>query len=84
LINTLNGELSRVTIKKIGKEIISAQGRAILALKFVYSGDVDALVWYTDKGHWVKLQFAGKDGSRIDYECVECGLGTKLDEKGGI
>jgi hypothetical protein len=84
LINTLKGELSSVTITKIGVETINAQGRSISAIKYTYSGDVDASVWYTEEGRWVKLKFEGHDGSSIDYECVECGLGKSLSRKGRI
>ena len=74
VINTLTGELSAVVIKNLGKEKIMAQDKAIFATKFKYTGDIDALVWYSDKGNWVKMQFEGEDGVGIDYVCVECGL----------
>jgi len=74
VINTLTGELSSVVITGFGKEKIKAHGKFIYANKYKYTGDIQALVWYSDSGNWVKMQFEGKDGSTIKYECVECGL----------
>jgi len=75
VINTLTGEISSVRITNLGKEEIEAQAKLVFATKYKYSGDIAALVWYSDDGKWVKLQFEGKDGSNINYECIECGLG---------
>ena len=77
VINTLTGELSSVRITNLGKEKIEAQAKSVFATKYKYSGDIAALVWYSDGGNWVKMQFEGKDGSNINYECIECGLGKK-------
>ena len=74
VINTLTGEISNIEIENLGKFTIIAQGKEISAYKYRYTGDINALVWYTENGRWVKLQFSGKDGSIIDYECIECGL----------
>ena len=74
VINTLTGEISSVEIINLGKSKIVAQGKSIYARKYKYTGDISALVWYSDGGNWVKLEFEGKDGSVIKYECVECGL----------
>ena len=77
VINTLTGELSSVRITNLGKEKIEAQAKSVFATKYKYSGDIAALVWYSDGGNWVKMQFEGKDGSNINYECIECGLREK-------
>ena len=74
VINTLTGEISSVEIAGLGKEKIKAQGKIIFANKYKYTGDIQVMVWYTDGGNWVKMQFEGKDGSTIEYLCVECGL----------
>jgi hypothetical protein len=81
VINTLTGKLSSVIITNLGKEKIVAQGKSIFGTKYKYTGDINTLVWYSDNGNWVKMQFEGNDGSNIDYECIECGLGqiTKKD-----
>ena len=74
LIDTLKGQIASVKIKNLGTEKVSAEGRAIYAQKYIYSGDVNATAWYDEFGRWVKLSFAAKDGSVIDYHCTECGL----------
>ena len=77
VINTLTGELSSVRITNLGREKIEAQGESVFATKYKYSGEIATLVWYSDSGNWVKMQFEGKDGSNIEYKCIECGLGIK-------
>ena len=74
LIDTLKGQIASVKINNLGTEKVSAEGRAIYAQKYTYSGDVNATAWYDEFGRWVKLSFAAKDGSVIDYHCTECGL----------
>ena len=74
LIDTLKGQIASVKIKNLGTEKVSAEGRAIYAQKYIYSGDVNATAWYDEFGRWVKLSFPAKDGSIIEYNCIECGL----------
>jgi len=51
-----------------------AEGKDIAAKKYAYSGDFVTQVWYDSHGRWVKMQFLGRDGSKIEYECIRCGL----------
>ncbi len=81
IINTSTGELSSINIKNLGKEKIRAQGIFIFANKYSYTGDVEALAWYSDAGNWVKLKFKGKDGSDIEYECIKCGIISTIGQK---
>jgi hypothetical protein len=74
VLNTLNGEISRVRIASQGRERIQAEGRWIEATRYQYSGDIDTTVWYDDVGRWVKMRFTAKGGSVIDYVCARCGL----------
>jgi hypothetical protein len=74
VLNTLNGEISRVRIASQGRERIKAEGRWIEATRYQYSGDIDTTVWYDDAGRWVKMRFTAKGGSVIDYVCTRCGL----------
>ena len=82
MINTLNGKVANVKIAEIESEQILAEGKTISANRYQYSGDVETTVWYDNAGRWVKMQFNGKDGSVIDYRCIECGI-TKGMQKGG-
>jgi hypothetical protein len=79
VLNTLNGNISRVRIAAQGRERIRAQGRWIEATRYQYSGDIDTTVWYDDRGRWVKMRFSAKGGSIIDYQCIRCGLDTGGD-----
>ena len=74
LIDTLKGQIASVKISSLGIEKVLAEDRVIYAQKYIYSGDVNATAWYDEFGRWVKLSFAAKDGSIIEYNCVECGL----------
>ena len=64
VFNTLTGKASDVTVEFIGNETI---GSGIEAKHYRYSGDITADTWYDTTGKWVKLSFAGKDGSLIEY-----------------
>ncbi len=64
VFNTLTGKASNVSVAVIGEETI---GNGITATHYQYSGDINADSWYDANGKWVKLSFAGKDGSLIEY-----------------
>ena len=77
LIDTLKGKVATVNIGNLGIEKVSAEGWSLNVQKYIYSGDVDAIAWYDESGRWIKLRFAAKDESVIEYHCVECGLEKK-------
>ncbi|RED45796.1 DUF6134 family protein [Aestuariispira insulae] len=72
VLNTLTGNLNKVTITNAGQEWIEAEGRKIKATRYVYSGELDTQVWYDRQGRWVALQFQASDGSTIQYRCRQC------------
>ena len=72
LLNTLTGKLINVGITSEGYEEIETEDGPLLAERFRYSGDLNTLVWYDEKGRWVGLEFYGKDGSAIQYRCNGC------------
>ena len=37
-------------------------------------GHLAAESWYDHAGRWIKMSFAGMNGSTIDYGCRHCGL----------
>jgi hypothetical protein len=75
VINTITGRVNRVDISPAVSETIKlADGRAISARRYVYSGELDNEVWYDAAGRWVKMRFPAKDGSSIEYVCVKCGI----------
>ena len=57
----------------MGEEIVRTDQTIIPSRKYVYNGDIEATVWYDQAGRWVKMKFSAKDGSTIEYDCVECG-----------
>lgn len=73
VINTITGRLNAVDIRRIGTEQVrEADGETIAAGHYAYSGELRNEVWYDAEGRWVKMRFAGDDGSIIDYVCVKC------------
>ena len=74
VINTLTGEISSIRITNLGKEKVDTMDKTILATKYKYSGNISTLVWYSDRGNWVKMKFKAIDGSNIEYKCIECGI----------
>jgi hypothetical protein len=73
LLNTLTGNLNRVTVRSLGSESVVAGKGTVAARRFAVSGDLNVDVWYDHSGRWVKLRFAAEDGSIIDYVCRSCG-----------
>jgi hypothetical protein len=75
VINTITGRVNRVDISPAVTETVKlADGRAVTARRYVYSGELDNEVWYDAEGRWVKMRFPAKDGSSIEYVCVTCGI----------
>ena len=72
VLNTITGEINNVSIVKGGKELVTTEKGEILAIRYIYSGDLDTEVWYDEDGRWVKMTFKGSDGSRITYQCKKC------------
>ena len=72
LINTLTGEIDKIAVVHRGAaEVDGGRGR-ILAQHFEYTGDLRLETWYGPEGHWVGMLFKAKDGSTIEYVCVDC------------
>lgn len=72
VLNTLTGKLNAVDIRPAGRETVPTENGKVPATRYVYSGDLNNEVWYDDAGRWVKMRFAGSDGSTIEYICKLC------------
>jgi hypothetical protein len=72
VLNTLTGRINDVTIRPQGRQLIPTEAGDVMAMRFVYSGDLQNEVWYDDAGRWVKMRFLGRDGSTIEYVCRRC------------
>lgn len=82
VLNTLSGEVSKVSIRPMQRDLVEAEGHSIPATAYRYTGDIETWVWYDDFGRWVKMRFTAKDGSNIEYRCASCGQST-VKELGG-
>ena len=74
VIDTIKGQVADIIIQDKGVEQIKVKGGVVSATKYIFGGDVDAIVWYHRSGRWVKLQFRAEDGSIIELFCKECGV----------
>jgi hypothetical protein len=72
VLNTLTGRINDITIRPKGSEPVTTEVGDVMAMRFVYTGDLENEVWYDDKGRWVKMRFLGRDGSTIEYVCRRC------------
>ena len=59
----------KVTV--LGRETIKTASSALQATRYRYEGDVKMDQWFDDRGRWVKMAFAGSDGSAIEYVLQE-------------
>jgi Domain of unknown function (DUF6134) len=72
VLNTLTGRLNAVRIEPVARETVTTERGTNPATRYAYSGDLETEVWYDDAGRWVKMRFAGRDGSTIEYICRRC------------
>jgi hypothetical protein len=78
VLNTLTGQINRVRIEARQRERVPTERGEIEATRYAYTGELQTEVWYDDMGRWVKMRFAGRDGTPIDYVCQRCqGPSTK-------
>ncbi len=73
VLNTLTGRIAAVSITPGEWQRLATTSGTIEARPYVYSGEVEAEVWYDGRGRWVAMRFRGTDGSKIQYVCETCG-----------
>jgi hypothetical protein len=75
VLNTLTGKINNIEINKLGFEMVPAGNGTRKAMRHSYDGDLNNIsTWYDEKSRWVGLNFKGRDGSLISYECNQCGI----------
>lgn len=81
LLNTLTGTIDAITVTRLGTETVETGSGPRRATRYRYDGGFLAESWYDAAGRWVKLRFAGTDGSTIDYVCRRCGPDANVSER---
>lgn len=76
VLNTLTGRINEVRITPVDRENVETERGPVMATRYAYTGELETEVWYDDAGRWVKMRFAGRDGSTIEYVCRRCQGGT--------
>ena len=67
LLNTQYGVLSHTSIARGAREVVRTTHGTVEAIRYTYTGDLQAIQWFDDKGRWVKAAFTAFDGSSIEY-----------------
>jgi Family of unknown function (DUF6134) len=65
LLDQVKARNRQITVKDLGTETITVQGKEIEARHFLVTGQIKREIWYGPDGRLEKLQFEGKDGSDI-------------------
>jgi hypothetical protein len=65
LLDQVKARNRQITVKDLGIETITAQGKEIEAHHYSVSGQIKREIWYGPDGRLQRLQFEGKDGSDI-------------------
>ena len=65
LLDQVKARNRQITVKDLGTETITAQGKKIEARHFSVTGQIKREIWYGPDGRLEKLEFEGKDGSEI-------------------
>lgn len=68
-LDTQSGRLRKVTIQRIGEEMISVAGETEKANRYRVSGDLAMDLWYLPNGEWAGLEFKAR-GSTIRYRRI--------------
>lgn len=71
LLNSQKGTEAHVKVATVGRETIKTASGSLQATRYRYEGDVKMDQWFDDRGRWVKMAFAGSDGSTIEYVLQE-------------
>ncbi|MEM7042795.1 MAG: DUF6134 family protein [Pseudomonadota bacterium] len=79
-IDTQSGKLVRSEVMAREPEPVEVAGERVDARRYDLVGDITCSLWYAE-GRWVKLLFAGEDGSEIAY-AIEASPQTTPEQSG--
>lgn len=65
LLDQVKARNRQITVKDLGTDTISIQGKQIEARHYSVNGQIKREIWYGPEGRLEKLEFEGKDGSNI-------------------
>lgn len=81
VLNTLTGRMNLVAIKPEEQQPVITNVGNRMATRYRYNGQLQTEVWYDADGRWVRMRFAGRDGSTLDYVCRQCLNETLIEAK---
>ena len=81
VLNTLTGRINLVTIEPEEQESVMTNAGNRMATRYRYNGQLQTEVWYDADGRWVRMRFAGRDGSTLEYVCRRCSSDNLIEAK---
>ncbi len=81
VLNTLTGRINLVTIEPEEQESVMTNAGNRMATRYRYNGQLQTEVWYDADGRWVRMRFAGRDGSTLEYVCRRCSSDNPIEAK---
>lgn len=66
LFNTITGKINEVTFTPVQERV--GEGEQ----EFSVRGELNINTFYDPDGHWLGMVFEHKDGSEIEFRCVDC------------
>ena len=70
LIDPADGAVMTVDVGDAKWEQITVRGVSIRARRYVMTGDLERELWYDSAGMFVKVRFAGEDGSDLQFRML--------------
>ncbi len=73
LFNTITGKINEVTFTPVTASDMTADPQlATDAKEFSVRGELNINTFYDSSGNWLGMVFEHKDGSTIEFRCVDC------------
>ena len=73
LLNTLTGEINKVSAQAAGEEIVETNLGPRRATRRRISGDLNIELWHDNRGRWLRMDFA-EDGAWYSFRCRVCAI----------
>ncbi|MBF0167976.1 MAG: hypothetical protein HQL45_10135 [Alphaproteobacteria bacterium] len=67
LLNTIHGQVMKVTVAEQGREAVAVKGSQVQAAHYAIRGELERDLWIDAEGNVVQYQFKDRTGSQISY-----------------
>ena len=66
-LNTIDGLTMAISVHRLGKETVAADGRQVSATHYAINGGLERELWFDGDKRLVHVRFTADDGSTVDY-----------------